>query len=434
MSAPKAQNNMLPVFIIGGVAVILALYALLSGPGTTPLPRSATGMAGLTSWLKGKGVNIRTFRGRAPLIIEQTGLRILPLYDTDLRNDKVRPETREEVLNQSTEYDINRWVFREKVKTIPTLVILPKWRHGMRLLGVAHKDLLIETSEMDRLLAQIGLDVPVMKRGAKGFSTGTYGLTGGPDAAFDVTALHLQTFTAQNCAPLVGTDEAIILGRCKASSKRVFHLLSDPDLFANHGLSLADHGELAAAVAGLFDTQKAAVMDTTVLDFAISEAERREQYERKWTDFTRMFEWPFTMIWIAFACVGLLVLWRAITRYGPLARLGGDEPAAAKATSIQAKARLLRLANHDGELLRSHIRSRLADLVAELIGPNRKVGAEPLAVLLPMVSRANPELSKELEEAAASTDQGVDVLRRLDRFEKCYDRVKDEFGRPSTPG
>ena len=43
--------------------------------------------------------------------------------------------------------------------------------------------------------------------------------------------------------------------------------------------------------------------------------------------------------WLGFALLSALVLWRAVTRYGPLARIYDDEPRASKTVSIAAKAR-----------------------------------------------------------------------------------------------
>ena len=132
------------------------------------------------------------------------------------------------------------------------------------------------------------------------------------------------------------------------------------------------------------------------------------------------------------------MLWRAVTRYGPLARAYDEEPRASKEISIAAKARLLRLANHDVALLASHIRARLAHLAAELLGPHRPVDRDPLMILTQLIERRSPELADELRAASAlpktATISPAEVLRRLDRFENCYDRVTHEFGRASTTG
>ena len=160
----------------------------------------------------------------------------------------------------------------------------------------------------------------------------------------------------------------------------------------------------------------------------------RDNHERTWEDFARMFRWPFTMIWIAFGCLAALVLWRAIVRYGPVVQAYADEPLASKEVSIDAKARLLRLAGQDGPLLADHVKARLVHLAAEILGPHRQANRTPAELLEGLIARRDPNLAHELM-TAADIPEGLppdDIIHRLDRFETCYDKVIYEFGR--TPG
>jgi hypothetical protein len=295
---------------------------------------------------------------------------------------------------------------------------------------MAHNDLLIPTAEMARLLAQIGLDGAGIRIDASGFVDQPVRLGG---ASHAMALMHPQTVAGSGCKPIIGTADSMLLGDCRGRGRAKFWLLTDPDLVSNHGLAHAGNGQLALAMVREFGGPASVIVDASTRRWVVDRDPFNASYERRWDDFTRMFTWPFTMIWIGFVAMGALVLWRAIVRYGPLTRFYADEPQAAKTVSIWAKARLLRLANHDEALLKSHIRARLQTLAADLLGPQMKAAA-PLAALLPMIERSDPRLAREFAEVARTEGAIDDVMARLDRFEDCHDRIRDEFGRTTGAG
>lgn len=422
------------VLVIGGVIVaVLLLLWLFNVDNARALQRSASGFNGLVSWLRSNDVEARSFRGGARLTEGTIGLRILPLFDVDLKADQETPTTRAEVIGQTTEKDMELWIFEEKISSVPTLVILPKWRAGMRMLEVAHKDLLIPVQELNRLLSQIGIPVGRLRRDPGGFADVGHALSG---EDLRVGVLHTQTLRQTGCKTLLGLEDAQLLVECKAFDGNTFWVLSDPDVMNNHGLSRSENAAAALTVVETFDLSLPVIVDHTNRFLTVEEGYYGgNNYERDWDDFARMFVWPFTMIWIAFFFLGALVLWRAFTRYGPLARIYEDEPRASKEISIAAKARLLRLSNHDGALLEAHIKARLAQLASDLLGPHRPTDKDPLDVLTRLLSRKSPELARELHDAAAPPrHEGADLLRHLDRFEDCYNKVHHEFGRTPVNG
>ena len=417
------------ILIIGAVIVALVALVYFARPDR-PLERTATGLQGLIGWLKQNDEDARLFSGGQALVRDTVSLRILPLYDTDLRRRSEQPETREAVIEQTTERDIARYVFRGKITDLPTLVVLPKWKTGMRALGMAHNDLLIPAKELNRLLGQIGLSNAKIRTDGKGFIRDTLRLNG---QGFEVALMHPQTIAGGGCEPIIGTADNMLFGNCPGNGKDRFWLLTDPDLISNHGLGHAGNAQLALTMIRDFDAKASVIVDASTDRWVVDRDPFSASYERRWEDFSRMFAWPFTMIWISFFALGGLVLWRAIVRYGPLARVFSDEPQAAKTVSISAKARLLRLANHDEALLKSHIKARLNALAADLLGPHRRA-ADPLAAVLPVIGRADANLANEFADAANTDGTIGDVMTRLDRFEDCYDRIRDEFGRTTGAG
>lgn len=490
-TTPQRGGTEIFGFVAAGVAA-LALLWLLTGGSERALQRGATGFDGLVVWLGKDEIEARSFSGGGRLVQGKVDLRILPLFDTDLRNRAVTPDDRAGVIAQTVEKDISYWVVRRKISSLPTMIVLPKWRAGMRKLGVAHRDLLIPEQELNRLLAQIGLDGARARRDAQGYVDQPAKGPEAPDAALGF--FHGQTFRAAGCTPLIGTKDAMLLAECPIASapsdtqkpavdgaaangeeaaeadepaagseddqrsdepepepedppnvpfannlvqESTYLVLADPDLMNNHGLSLGENGAAARQIVRALITDKPVIIDHSRSTYTVAAGWQERQRNRTWQDFARMFRWPFTMIWIAFGALGALILWRAITRYGPLARAYDDEPRASKEVSIEAKARLLRLSNHDGALLADHIKARLGQLVADLLGPHRPAGGDPLATLTTLVGRRSPELATELRDASALPAPRApvaEILRRLDRFETCYDKVIHEFGRASDAG
>ncbi|MEM9139593.1 MAG: hypothetical protein AAGB15_07145 [Pseudomonadota bacterium] len=448
-TGPRRDST--PLIIAGIVgAVILGAVFFLSG-AERPLKRGATGFDALVSWLKANEIEARAFNGGSMLKSHTLGLRILPLFDDDMTSPRAVPETREAMIDQTAEEDLRSGVYRGKLRSQPTLVILPKWRTGMRALGVAHQDLLIPEDRLRILLRQMGFDRPAIRRADGGFATERWRLAGD---TIETTLLHAQTIDSGDCQVLVGTKGSALLLRCgteeapvaeetseventstSGSDKTrrtdpVHWILTDPDVMANHSLALGGNGQAALAIVNALKTDNPVIVDWTTARFSTDNPWQAERRDRTWEDFARMFRWPFAMIWIAFAIVGGLVLWRAVTRYGPLAPELAEEPLAAKTTAIDAKARLLRLTGHDAALLKTHITQRLAQLAADLLGPHRPAGADPMEALRPLVTRTNPDLAAELARLA-TLPQGADPLRHLDDFETCIDRIKHEFGRPT---
>ena len=473
-----ARGSEFAIFAAIG-AVVIGLLWLLSGDEDPHLQKSATGFDGLVSLLRAEDVEARSFSGGGRLVRGNVALRVLPIFDTDLDTPRERPGSREEVIGQTSENDLSRWLVQRKARLLPTMVVLPKWRTGMRRLGVAHFALLIPPQEINRVVGQItSMPAPRVRRDPAGFTTRRYWGAFGDE--HELGLMHLQVLRGIDCKPIIGTSDAMLLAECPLEIVRYnesenekseddavdgkpaddsvdFHslgdellagrdedgdytsflLLADPDLLNNHGLRHASNADMAVEIARQFDPDLPVILDKTNFIFTVDEDWEARRHERTWEDFARMFRWPFTMIWIAFFFLGALVLWRAVTRYGPLARSYDDEPRASKEISIAAKARLLRLANHDAALLSSHVKARLHHLAAELLGPHRPVDQDPLAVLTRLVGRRSPELAEELRAASDVPDtfnpSPAEVIRRLDRFENCYDKVTHEFGRTSEP-
>ncbi len=414
-----------------GALVIAGIVYLSAQARQASLHRSQVGFAGLENWLDGNDIETLTFTGGGALRPDDIGLRILPLFDADLLSwDDDDPKTGAEILQQKTEFNIVRRIVNEKLTVAPTLVILPKWRRAVRTKGIAHPAFLIPRDDVERVQKQIANVTGSLVRPSDTYAETSVVYDG---KSFDV-GLYQPQFTKQSgCQPILGEDNAMLLGKCEYEDSE-FWLLSDPDLLNAHGLKLGENARLARQVVADLAGDSRVIIDLTS---AIFITEYTEPKRRSWSELGRFFAFPFSTIWIGFALLSALFLWRAWVRYGPIIRLFEDQPRASKTNSIDATARLLRLSGHDRELLQSHIAARCRILATDLLGPHRNPGTEPVGELVRIVARKSPELSQKLTRASSAlqnenTDLSeAELLRRLDEFETLCERILHEFGRSS---
>ena len=138
--------------ILGVVALVLVIaLALVFSQRQQALRSSASGLDGLRVWLSSEGVDAQNFLGGWPILAEEVGLLVIPLYDTALGRDRDTPRTKEELVFQQDEYDLIWSPIWDKADMVPTVVVLPKWRSGMRLTKLAHPALVSNGEDIQSL-------------------------------------------------------------------------------------------------------------------------------------------------------------------------------------------------------------------------------------------------------------------------------------------
>ncbi|MBM7066344.1 hypothetical protein [Actibacterium sp. 188UL27-1] len=383
-----------------GAAVIVFLW-FMSGSDDRRLQSSAIGFDGLGVWLRTSDVDASTFRGGFGMSADGIGLNIVPLYDLDLNKRRNQPETKRDLLSQQEEFDISREVVATKIRDLPTLIILPKWGTGTRLTGVAHPVLRVTDAKLNTLLSQI----------APGLGSVSFSETAFTNYDVNVAGQNLQaelylaqTIDGPDCTPVIGRRDEMLLARCKidptGNDQQSVLILSDPDLLNNHGLRLGDNAHIARALLpDLADGQRV-LIDYTNYSWVV-DADAPQRADRTWADLLRFFSYPFSLLWIGFGAVAILFVWRSFVRYGAPRRLFDEGPGAAKTVSIGARARLLRLSNHDGALLADYLDARLTDLAHRLLGPAAANSDTARARIDRILQRRNPELAHALAELTA---------------------------------
>lgn len=399
-SVPRASPNASPIrpeMLIIGIVALLALVAVsyVLSQRQQELRSSPVGLDGLQIWLTSEGGDAQNFSGGWLLDPGTIGLMVLPVYDTDLDRESDPPRTKDDLLFQQDESDLDWYTLDEKIEAVPTLIVLPKWRSGMRLTGIAHPDLLVEERRLNAFLKSLtGLGSVQVSRAARAFTALPY--TSSASQAYSAELYAAQLFDGTDCDPLIGSGAETLLASCPlAGSDQSVLILSDPDLLNNHGLRLGQNALIAK------DFLLASAGDgKVVIDYSrdnwLSYMDEAIQRERTWSDLLRFFEPPFLAIWLGAGLTLALALWRSIRRAGPVVRSGSG--GVSKMQAIRARARLMRLTGQDGAMLADLAAARIASTAARLVGPGqaRQIGEEQ--AFLRYVGRRRPDLADRLAE------------------------------------
>lgn len=416
------------------VGLVAALFYFADFSRSMSLNRSAIGFQGLAVWLDHNDIDATIFYGGDAIETDDFGLRVLPLYDVDLDAQAPATQSDTERTFQETLHDMPAGVLRSKMRSIPTLVVLPKWRFGMPETGVARRSFLVDEDNLNRLVSRQFPDAGSVRR-----PQGSPLILDQPNG--DRIVLHQPQFVGAGvCDPILGDDTRMLLGRCVSDDGMEYWLLSDPDLLDNHGLTQGDNAAVAVDQLSKLAAGEPIVIDTTnrVWTFARRDADVPTP-TRSWVDLARFFAFPFSIIWISLVLLAALVLWRAWRRYGPVDTVSSDEaaPKASRDASIEVKARMLRLTGHDAAIVRTHVGNRLVALSAEILGPHRGRGADGLNALLRAAARRSVSLSNDLRnclEHSKITEKSSarDLLNYAEHVNDLITRTRNEFGRSES--
>lgn len=423
---PSGLRAEVVVMVTVALLVLVALFYVVSGRKQV-LRASPAGMDGLAVWLASEGIGAQSFSGGWPLDVDTIGLNVIPVYDSQIGRDRVAPRDKKELLLQQDEYDLYLDEIQEKIGRVPSLVVLPKWRSGMRLTGLGHPVLLVEQDRVTRTLRQV-----------LGDNSAQIGYSRSPFTDFDVVdgadqtarIYAAQMFSSKTCTPLIGRDAAMLLARCPLSGDEdqdSVLVLSDPDLLNNHGLRLGDNAHIARDLLGGEADGKTVMIDYSPVSW-LRTADQGVQRERTWADLLRFFDPPFLALWVGAGVILLLALWRAARRFGPVVveRLKIE---ASKAYAIRARARLMRLSDQDGALVGEYAKARIAAVAAQLVGPAEARRYGQRDTFLKFIARRYPKRASELEaalqalEALPARTTGAQAIGQVTALEQVLERI-----------
>lgn len=431
----KAPLIVVLVLLVGGG---FALMMLADAAGNRRLDNSLVGLNGLSTWLEEEEVAVVRSNPRASPNLNTLGLRVFPLYDIDLVVEAKEPANRRQLMRQYTQRDIDYYVFWEKLRQLPTIVLLPKWSTGFIETTVAHEQTLIPITGYSRLFEQLDLKGVALTRQGPEFVTDRLG-----DQSRHETALfHAQTFAADSlpdhCSSLIDFNGGVLVMECaQDEADHPVWFVSDPDLLNNHGLSVAQNAGFAPDfLAGLvpqagpqsiyLDTSPALLTDYELVH------EERVDYERSGDDLARFFEYPLSILWSVMLFVLAVLFWRGAVRFGPLLRDDGRSADQSKTVAIATKARLLRLSNSDGQMVSDFVRNQLVDLVANTLG--REAGEAGQKRFFAHLTRRNATLGKAFQANCENLiDNATDMshpelFKALESYKNLLEKVENENG------
>ena len=462
------DSNWSTILPIGAfaIAAIITVWFILSKP--TAIDRSILGLRGFAHVAsQNDGLKIRFFEGNSSLKKDQISLRILPLYDPDIfdhTREENEDQNKNEILRAMPEY-----VFASKISSIPTLVILPKWREGAVILEKLHPELLISIKSM-RLPYKKSNDFggPDIRHGETKFVEEQIHnlkpelLPGFPLKAsvslYAAQTMRLGTVGKSDCQSVLADGPEVILARCRFDSERrntEFWLLIDPDIFNNHGagngknykFALTLITALAKSSVSSGSEEKSIVVDGTDKIFVARKKQAKEPV-RSFSDLARFFVYPFSLFWAALAGLAFFTLWHAWRRNGPIIdREKSDAMEASKATAIEANVAILRgsgkRSGNDIPLARAYASQRMEALGAELFSTNRKLGESGDTQIFTALGRRNAELAERFSSVRKRLGANAPILKTttglralfatLNEFENHLEEARHEFGRPANP-
>lgn len=416
MTASPTPRLLSPINVIALLGVI-ALIVILGMSSNRPpsLNKSALGFDGLVSWSAQNGRSTRSFSGGSALGQDTVSLRVLPLYDS--RVDSFDFPLGQDVSDPYLRADlrpISRRVVQAKIETLPTLIIYPKWRDGVRRTGLLHADFRVfgQTPEafatINRIVTDYGnssdndldpedMPPPIMLPRpiaptadvVTAVSVPVPGEWGGGHATLHAPQL---VELGPGCEMLVGEGEQALLQMCTWQGHR-YWILSDPDVMNNHGLARADNARIALSVLDTLTDDGEIVVDYSQRAWITG----GEELGRQWSDLMRVFEPPLLWLWLAAALLALLTLWRGAIRNRPPPAIFGFAHGAARRTVLEAQAKLMRRTGRDGALLRALAENRLAELCLAVLGREGR-GGDPRARLIDSLRRKDEELALRLHE------------------------------------
>lgn len=451
-----------PVFPAIMAVLFLGIMAacviwLLSLPSNVRPEQSAFGFNGLRAWLVANDVEARRFIGGGQLDADQVGLRILPLMDdrTDRFDGMFGGDT--EPFLRGEIRSIRDTVISQKIEDIPTLIVLAKWRDGIRLGGTIHPDFLLPTDplpgesgtlldmgveddeaseadgdpgydgdwdiegfagEGDTIKIDDGIDVSDIRRLASGapYQIEQVGLS---DFISGTATLYAPQYASapEQCRPVIGEQNRGLLFSCTTAG-HPFWVLSDPDLLNNHGLPRSENAAIALELIRSLAGEGSVVIDYSTIVWVMPE---HDSQGRSWTDLLGYFQPPFAWLWLAGLGFLIVLLWRGGIRGVPLIRGFTEGHGAARQTALAAQARLMRRARADGALLKALAVSYVNTLAERILGRDGRVKQRRAHVI--RVLRHRDRSTAEALAAAfleietlpndASSDQTIPALSRL---------------------
>ena len=281
---------------------------------------------------------------------------------------------------------------RRLMRASHVILVLPKWKGkpDRRNPRWTASVTLLARSRVEKILRLVDPRARLVRPGKSVFwSASRY--AGGP------TILQPQLIRSPALRPIITSDSGLLVGQL-ANARSTIWIVSEPDIFANHGIGKGENAKIAI---GLIRTLRA-TGGPLVIDTTIHGAAGRPSL---WGS---LLEVPFVVASLAGILALAFVLWSGMARFGaPLPAAPLFE--AGKLTLIDNATRLLRYGGHQREILDRYRRALVSAVTARLHAPvHGPTGSDELVRWFDRVGQARgtrrrfSEIIGEIETLAAA--------------------------------
>jgi hypothetical protein len=353
--ATEAAPKWRALRILAALGTLSLLSAVVFGIFGTPQPpvsagnnafsRSALGHDALVSLLRESGVPVLVSRYRSAERAGQGNLLLLiePAVEVEGSLEADLPTVLKTARN--------------------TLVVLPK-RWGLPgLLQQEHIESsgLLSLEEVQSLTEVLELGASVLRLEEGQQATGWSGEML-RDTQPELDALQL--LDAPLLTPLIACEQGVLLGVWEDGGRRLY-VLSDPDLFATHGLVRGQNASLALNILQKLRPRSGAlIIDETLHGFV--------QRPSLWQ---ALFRFPLVLASISFGLTLLLVLWSGMRRFGAARDPRPQKPGGALAL-VQTTAQALDASVHGSGALSRYLLMSMRELAQALRAPRVRSQAQ----------------------------------------------------------
>lgn len=285
---------------------------------------------------------------------------------------------------------------RRLMRARHVIVVLPKWKGkpDPKNPRWTKSVSLLARSRVEKILRMVDPRARLVRPGTSVFwSASRY--AGGP------SIVQPQLIRSPALRAIITSDRGLLVGQL-ANVRNTIWIVSDPDIFANHGIGKGENAKIAI---GLIRTLRAAG-GPVVIDSSIHGAAGKPSL------WGALLELPFVVASLAGFLALAFVLWAGTARFGaPVPAAPHLE--AGKLTLIDNATRLLRYGGHQREILDRYRRALVAAVTARLHAPAQgSGGGEQLVRWFDRVGRARGtrhayrEIIGEIETLTAGSGAG----------------------------
>ncbi len=219
--------------------------------------------------------------------------------------------------------------------------------------------------------------------------------------------------------PILSNAGQILVGETEVDGTHLV-VVSDPDIFENHGLHAGDNAALALKI---IDRVRSTRWSPIVIDETI------HGFVRPTSFFRTLFEFPLVVATVQFLLAAVLALWAGARRFGSPAPLAPPFEVG-KAFLIENTASLLAHAGHHGESLRrilDQVTHEAARQVPADLRGDRKTLVPALARLgmargtTDDFAKLTGEIGAARRDRKASPDTFLELARRLQQWAREFD-------------